>query len=60
MDGDQEYEWTVGGHYVDKCVKRNGEWRILHRESSLDWSKVTPVEAEHPPEALLQVYRKTV
>lgn len=29
--------FTLGGRYLDHMVKRDGEWRILHRIVKMDW-----------------------
>ena len=31
------YEMFVGGRYLDKFARRDGEWRILHRFVMWDW-----------------------
>jgi hypothetical protein len=31
------FDELVGGRYVDRMVKRNGEWRILHRIVLFEW-----------------------
>lgn len=36
-DGRQEME--VGGRYLDRLEKRDGEWRIAHRRYVLDWNR---------------------
>ncbi len=32
-------EMEVGGRYLDRLEKRDGEWRIAHRRYVLDWSR---------------------
>jgi hypothetical protein len=36
----------VGGRYIDRFEERNGEWRILARVVTMEWS-------EHRPAATL-------
>ena len=33
----EPYEMFVGGRYLDKFERRQGEWRILHRYVTWDW-----------------------
>ena len=33
----EPYEMFVGGRYLDKFARRDGEWRILHRTCMWDW-----------------------
>ncbi len=43
-DGPLELE--VGGRYLDRFERRNGEWRIAHRRYVLDWNRNTPSTAQ--------------
>ena len=49
-----EYEWVAGGRYLDRFERRNGAWRIAHRQTLMDWSRVNRVEAKNPPASLLE------
>lgn len=42
---------TFGGRYVDRFEKRNGQWRIAHRQVIHDWSKIEPIAKEYPSES---------
>jgi hypothetical protein len=35
---DRDGGWAGGGRYVDRLTRRNGEWRIAHRYSLLEWA----------------------
>jgi len=37
QDGDARLERTVGGRYLDRHERREGEWRIIERTLVLDW-----------------------
>jgi len=37
-----ETNWTAGGRYVDKLVRRDGEWRIALRCNAVEWSGMIP------------------
>jgi hypothetical protein len=39
------------GRYLDKLEKRDGQWKILHRQVVMDWSKRLPVQDERSGEA---------
>ncbi len=36
-EGGVTRENFVGGRYLDRWEKRNGEWRIIHRHGLMDW-----------------------
>jgi hypothetical protein len=38
-------EMEVGGRYLDRLEKRDGEWRIAQRRYVLDWNRNTPSTA---------------
>jgi hypothetical protein len=38
-NGSQETDVVIGGRYLDRLEKRNGEWRIVHRTMLYDWLK---------------------
>jgi hypothetical protein len=35
-------EMVVGGRYLDKLERRNGEWRVLERRYVMDWNRNVP------------------
>jgi hypothetical protein len=35
--GADERDTVIGGRYLDRMAKRNGEWRIAHRTMLYDW-----------------------
>ena len=35
--GEEERDSIIGGRYLDRLEKRNGEWRIAHRTMLYDW-----------------------
>jgi hypothetical protein len=35
--GSEERDLTIGGRYLDRMEKRNGEWRIARRTMMYDW-----------------------
>jgi hypothetical protein len=39
---------TVGGRYLDRFERRDGEWKIARRVVVIDWSVVQPVERTFP------------
>ncbi len=39
------------GRYLDKLEKRDAQWKILHRQVVMDWSKRLPVQDERSGEA---------
>ncbi len=50
-----EYEWVAGGRYLDRHEKRDGVWKIAHRQTLIDWGRVIRVEQSNPPASLLEV-----
>ena len=49
MDGpDGGLEIISSGRYIDALEKREGVWKIKHRQAVFDWSRVGP-EASPPP-----------
>ena len=46
-----EEEMLFYGRYLDKLEKREGRWKILHRQVVIDWSKRLPVRDEREDEA---------
>ncbi len=43
MRGDQEYEITVRGRYIDRWSKRDGKWAIDHRLTIRDFDDMRPI-----------------
>ena len=39
------------GRYLDRLEKREGQWKIAHRQVVMDWSKRHPVQDERDSEA---------
>ena len=37
-----EMDYFVGGRYIDRFARRNGEWRITHRTGMTDWMRIEP------------------
>jgi hypothetical protein len=37
-----EMDYFVGGRYIDRFERRNGEWRITHRTGMSDWMRLEP------------------
>jgi len=35
---------TFGARYVDRFERRQGSWKIAHRQVVFDWSRIDPVE----------------
>ncbi len=50
LPGAQE-EMLFYGRYLDRLEKRDGQWKILHRQVVMDWSKRLPVQDERNGEA---------
>jgi hypothetical protein len=55
MHEGSEYEWLAASHYIDRHEKRAGAWKIAHRNTVIDWSRVTRIEQKEPPESLLKI-----
>lgn len=39
------------GRYLDRLEKRDGQWKILHRQVVMDWCKRMPVTDERDSDA---------
>jgi len=48
----KDWDWIVGGRYLDRVERRNGEWRIAHRTMVYDWARIDPV-SERPGDLML-------
>lgn len=38
-----DWDWMVGGRYVDRFERRDGVWRIAHRTAVYDWARTDKV-----------------
>jgi len=44
----QMVDMTLRGRYVDRCERRNGQWKIARRVVVMhDWTRVDPVQGVH-------------
>lgn len=50
-------EMRFSGRYLDKLEKRNGCWKLLHRQVVIDWARREPIADERPSEAFAQMAR---
>ncbi len=48
-------EMCFAGRYLDLLEKRQGQWRMLHRQVVMDWSRTREVEDERDSDAFLQL-----
>jgi SnoaL-like domain len=48
-------EMLFYGRYLDRLQKRGGQWKILHRQVVMDWSKRIPVEDERKSAAFAEL-----
>jgi hypothetical protein len=39
---DTEMDYFVGGRYVDRFERRDGQWKIVHRVGMTDWTRLEP------------------
>ena len=46
-----EREMRFAGRYLDLLEKREGQWRLLHRQVVMDWSRNTAISDERDSEA---------
>ncbi|ANI38961.1 nuclear transport factor 2 family protein [Mycolicibacterium vaccae] len=49
--GDRDVDVTVGGRYLDKYRKHDGQWRFVARAVVTDWARVedpSPRNLDHP------------
>lgn len=49
-----EYEWVVGGRYLDRHDKRDGMWAIADRQSLTFWMRINCIDEKGPPAFLLE------
>jgi hypothetical protein len=52
--GGQE-ELLFYGRYLDQLEKRNGQWKMIHRQVVMDWSKRMQVVDERDSEAFIDL-----
>lgn len=52
-------EMLFYGRYLDRLQKRGGQWKILHRQVVMDWSKRIPVEDERTSAAFAELAKGT-
>lgn len=45
---DQGHEFINGGRYIDRLSRRNGKWRIAHREITVEWKHFRPATKGDP------------
>lgn len=43
--GTATVDLTFGGRYVDRFERRDGLWKIAHRQVIFEWSRLDPVDA---------------
>jgi SnoaL-like domain len=48
-------EMLFYGRYLDRLQKRDGQWKILHRQVVMDWSKRIPVQDERNAAAFAEL-----
>jgi hypothetical protein len=46
-------EMIYSGRYLDRLVRRDGHWKLLHRQVVMDWSRREPVADERNSEAFV-------
>ena len=46
-DGTATKDLTFGGRYVDRFERREGVWKIAHRQVVLEWSRLDAVEESY-------------
>lgn len=57
---DARQVWTLGGRYVDRFERRDGEWRIADRVVVQDWETTVPAAPAHfVPNPFVQGRRST-
>lgn len=56
VDGTSATQRLVGGRYLDRHQRRDGEWRLMHRTYVMDWNINRPSTASwtEPPVSLAQ------
>jgi hypothetical protein len=48
LDGGAAVQRLVGGRYLDRHARRDGQWRIAHRQYVMDWNTNRPSSASWP------------
>lgn len=43
---EKDYDWIVGGRFIDRFERRKGEWKILKRRVVFEWSRKEPATEE--------------
>jgi hypothetical protein len=46
-DGTVTKDLTFGGRYVDRFERREGVWKIAHRQVIFEWSRIDQVEESY-------------
>lgn len=41
-DDGKDIEIIIGGRYLDRYEKRDGQWRFSHRKIVMDWNQIQP------------------
>lgn len=67
-DGTATKDLTFGGRYVDRFERREGVWKIAHRQVIFEWSRIDPVEESYALEQFVtgqrsredEVYRRSL
>ncbi len=55
LDGSAEMRFA--GRYLDLLQRRDGEWRMLHRQVVVDWCHTAPIEDERDADAFSDLAR---
>jgi len=53
-------EMQFYGRYLDKLERRDGQWKLLHRQVVIDWSKRMPVQDERGSEGFKDMAKGAV
>jgi len=43
---DTEMDYFVGGRYIDRFARIDGDWRITHRTGMTDWTRLEPPSSQ--------------
>ena len=52
-------EMSFAGRYLDLLEKRDGQWRMLHRQVVMDWSRTKDIADERNSDAFVQLAKGT-